>query len=79
MKLVGIETPKIEVRYDNLSVEGDAYVGDRGLPSLYNAIFNSIHSTLQLIGLCPSKNRKVKILQPLMLSSNHQGICNTDR
>lgn len=38
----GIETPKIEVRYENLSVEGNAYVGDRALPSLYNATFNSI-------------------------------------
>ncbi|KAI3707559.1 hypothetical protein L6452_26185 [Arctium lappa] len=62
---VGIETPKIEVRYENLSVEGDAYVGDRALPSLYNVIFNSIESTLQLIGLCPSKKRKVKILQSI--------------
>ncbi|KAI3746659.1 hypothetical protein L6452_09098 [Arctium lappa] len=55
----------IEVRYENLSVEGDAYVGDRALPSLYNAIFNSIESTLQLIGLCFSKKRKVKILQSI--------------
>ncbi|KAJ9537153.1 hypothetical protein OSB04_029886 [Centaurea solstitialis] len=62
---VGIETPKIEVRYENLSVEGDAYVGDRALPSLYNAIFNSIESMLQSIGACPSKKRKVKILQSI--------------
>lgn len=38
----GIETPKIEVRYANLSVEGDAYVGDRALPSLYNVTVNSL-------------------------------------
>ncbi|KAI3718476.1 hypothetical protein L6452_19350 [Arctium lappa] len=69
---VGIETPKIEVRYENLSVEGKAYVGDRALPSLYNAILNSIESTLQLIGLCPSKKRKVKILQSIIGVSNHQ-------
>ncbi|PWA73251.1 pleiotropic drug resistance protein 2 [Artemisia annua] len=38
----GLETSKIEVRYENLTVKGDAYVGDRALPSLYNATFNSI-------------------------------------
>lgn len=62
---VGIETPKIEVRYENLSVEGDVYVGDRALPSLYNATLNSIASTLQMIGLIPSKKRNVKILQSI--------------
>ncbi|KAI3814150.1 hypothetical protein L1987_18897 [Smallanthus sonchifolius] len=61
----GIETPKIEVRYENLSVEGDAYVGDKALPSLYNATFNSIESILQIIGLIPSKNKNVKILQSI--------------
>ncbi|KAL4578715.1 hypothetical protein LXL04_014844 [Taraxacum kok-saghyz] len=60
---VGIETPKIEVKYENLSVEGDVYVGDRALPSLFNTIFNSIESVLGLIGIVPSKKRKVKILQ----------------
>ncbi|XP_076882997.1 ABC transporter G family member 39-like [Bidens hawaiensis] len=58
----GIETPKIEIRYENLLVEGDAYVGDRAIPTLYNATINSIESTLQFIGLSPSKKKKVKIL-----------------
>ncbi|KAK9075025.1 hypothetical protein SSX86_003344 [Deinandra increscens subsp. villosa] len=62
---VGIETPKIEVRFENLLVEGDAYIGDRALPTLYNATINSIESTLQFIGLTPSKKRKVKILQSI--------------
>ena len=39
---VGTETSKIEIRYENLSVEGNAFVGHRALPSLYNATFNSI-------------------------------------
>ncbi|KAL2475435.1 ABC transporter G family member 34 [Abeliophyllum distichum] len=30
---VGIEIPKIEVRFQNLSIEGDAYVGIRALPT----------------------------------------------
>ncbi|KAL7612639.1 hypothetical protein Lser_V15G05457 [Lactuca serriola] len=62
---VGIETPKIEVKFENLSVEGDVYVGRRALPSLFNTTFNSIESALGLIGIVPSKKRKVKILQSI--------------
>ncbi|KAI3814128.1 hypothetical protein L1987_18875 [Smallanthus sonchifolius] len=62
---VAIETPKIEVRYENLLVEGDAYIGDRALPTLYNATINSIENTLGFIGLTPSKKRKIKILQSI--------------
>lgn len=39
---VGIEIPKIEVRYDHLSVEGDVYVGSRALPTLLNVTLNTL-------------------------------------
>lgn len=39
---VGIELPKIEVRFEKLSIEGDAYVGTRALPTLLNSTFNVI-------------------------------------
>lgn len=45
---MGIEIPKIEVRYENLSVEGDVYVGSRALPTLLNATFN----TLEVLIFC---------------------------
>lgn len=35
-----LELPKIEVRYENLSVEADVYVGSRALPSLWNTTLN---------------------------------------
>ena len=38
----GTETTKIEVRYENLSVEGCRFVGHRAHPSLYNVTFNAI-------------------------------------
>ncbi|XP_030532381.1 pleiotropic drug resistance protein 2 [Rhodamnia argentea] len=60
---VGIEIPKIEVRYEHLSVEGDVYVGSRALPSLLNATLNTIESVLGLIQLAPSKKRKIQILK----------------
>ncbi|GLU19232.1 hypothetical protein SLE2022_354930 [Rubroshorea leprosula] len=60
---VGIEIPKVEVRFQNLSVEGDAYVGTRALPTLMNSTLNAVEGVLGLVGLSPSKRRVVKILQ----------------
>lgn len=39
---MGIEIPKIEVRFENLSIEGNAYVGTRALPTLLNTSLNAI-------------------------------------
>ncbi|KAI7983286.1 Pleiotropic drug resistance protein 2 [Camellia lanceoleosa] len=43
---VGIEIPKIEVRFQNLSVAGDDYVGSRALPTLLNSTMNAIEVLL---------------------------------
>lgn len=45
---VGIELPTIEVRYENLSVDADCYVGSRALPSLWNAARNFVEVTQSL-------------------------------
>ncbi|KAB1215924.1 Pleiotropic drug resistance protein 2 [Morella rubra] len=60
---VGIEIPKIEVRFQQLSVEGDAYVGTRALPTLLNSTMNTIEGAIAMIGLSPSKKRVVNILK----------------
>ncbi|XP_028082709.1 pleiotropic drug resistance protein 2-like [Camellia sinensis] len=60
---VGMEIPKIEVRYEHLSIEGDVYVGSRALPTLFNSTCNTIESVLGLIWLAPSKKRKIQILK----------------
>ena len=39
---MGIEIPKIEVRFEHLEVEGDVYVGSRALPTLLNVTLNTI-------------------------------------
>ncbi|XP_065866894.1 pleiotropic drug resistance protein 2-like [Euphorbia lathyris] len=59
---VGIEIPKIEVRFENLEVEGEAQVGSRALPTLLNSALNAVEGILGTIGLSPSKKRVVKIL-----------------
>ncbi|KAG2403337.1 Pleiotropic drug resistance protein [Vigna angularis] len=71
---VSIEIPQIEVRYENLSVEGDAYVGRRALPTLFNSTINAIEvlvnylvsllfGVLGFLKLLPQNTRVVKILQ----------------
>ncbi|KAK6263847.1 hypothetical protein SCA6_019281 [Theobroma cacao] len=60
---VGIEIPKIEVRFERLSVEGDVYVGSRALPTLLNFTLNTMESILGLIRLVPAKKRKIEILK----------------
>uniref|UniRef100_A0A453KM96 ABC transporter domain-containing protein n=1 Tax=Aegilops tauschii subsp. strangulata TaxID=200361 RepID=A0A453KM96_AEGTS len=54
---VGIQLPTIEVRYDNLNVEAEAYVGSRGLPTILNTygLANALHLT-------QNKKRKISIL-----------------
>lgn len=41
---VGIDLPTIEVRYENLSVEAEAYVGNRGLPTILNSALNVLEA-----------------------------------
>ncbi|XP_065870872.1 pleiotropic drug resistance protein 2-like isoform X2 [Euphorbia lathyris] len=62
---VGIEIPKIEVRFEHVSVEGDAYVGTRALPTLVNASLNRIEGIFGLLGIFPSKKRAVQILSDI--------------
>jgi len=48
MYRVGIEIPKIEVRFQHLSVEGEVFVGSRALPTLLNATLNAVEVLLLL-------------------------------
>ncbi|PAN11968.1 hypothetical protein PAHAL_2G232600 [Panicum hallii] len=59
---VGIELPKIEVRYDNLNVEAEAYVGSRGLPTIFNTYANVFEGIANVLHLTPSRKQKISIL-----------------
>ncbi|KAL0928880.1 hypothetical protein M5K25_000808 [Dendrobium thyrsiflorum] len=59
---VGIELPKIEVRFQNLSVEADAYAGSRALPTLLNATINTLEGIFGFVHFAQSKKRVNKIL-----------------
>ncbi|KAM7467826.1 hypothetical protein LguiB_015388 [Lonicera macranthoides] len=62
MNRVGIDIPKIELRFERLSIEGEAFVGSRALPTLLNSTINSIEGILGFLRLFPSKKMVVKIL-----------------
>jgi hypothetical protein len=38
----GVENPKIEVRFQNLSIDAEAYVGKRGIPTVANFFTNKM-------------------------------------
>ncbi|XP_056693218.1 ABC transporter G family member 39-like isoform X1 [Spinacia oleracea] len=59
---VGVEMPKIEVRFEHLSVKGDVHVGSRALPTLLNVTINFFEAILGFIRLAPSKKRTLDIL-----------------
>ena len=43
---VGIRIPTIEVRFEHLNVEAEAYVGSRALPTFFNYIVNILEVTM---------------------------------
>ncbi|WCJ40953.1 ABC transporter G family member 36 [Euphorbia peplus] len=60
---VGIQLPKVEVRFEELRVEADCYVGTRALPTLLNTSRNILESTIGLCGIKMSKTMKYTILK----------------
>ncbi|KAL5156634.1 ABC transporter G family member 36 [Glycine soja] len=60
---VGIRLPTVEVRYQNLIVEADCYIGSRALPTLPNVALNIAESALGLCGISTAKRTKLTILK----------------
>ncbi|KAH9298064.1 hypothetical protein KI387_029746, partial [Taxus chinensis] len=59
---VGVALPKIEVRFQELNVDADVYIGSRALPTIPNFIFNMGEVFLRYLGLFPSGKRRLPIL-----------------
>ncbi|XP_045801854.1 ABC transporter G family member 36 [Trifolium pratense] len=60
---VGIRLPTVEVRFENLSIEADSYVGSRALPTLPNVSLNMLESALRIFGISTAKKTKLTILK----------------
>ncbi|RWR83361.1 pleiotropic drug resistance protein 1-like protein [Cinnamomum micranthum f. kanehirae] len=59
---VGIELPTIEVRFEHLSIEAEAYVGSRGLPTVINFTFNILEGILNTLHILPNQKKPISIL-----------------
>lgn len=51
------------MRFKNLTVEADSYVGSRALPTLPNVALNIIESAIGMFGLSTVKRTKLTILK----------------
>ncbi|KAK7261778.1 hypothetical protein RIF29_28097 [Crotalaria pallida] len=60
---VGIKLPTVEVRFRNLNVEANCYIGSRALPTLPNVALNVLESFIGLFGISTAKRTKLTILK----------------
>ncbi|XP_042458774.1 ABC transporter G family member 45-like [Zingiber officinale] len=61
----GIKAPKIEVRFEHLSVETEVHASGRVLPTLPNVIINTAQELLGWLKVYDTKRRHVKVLSDL--------------
>ncbi|XP_059642942.1 pleiotropic drug resistance protein 1-like isoform X2 [Cornus florida] len=59
---VGLDLPTIEVRFENLKVDAEAYAGSRALPSFVNFIANILEGFVNYLHILPSRKRTLSIL-----------------
>ncbi|RLM78088.1 ABC transporter G family member 39 [Panicum miliaceum] len=62
MERVGIDNPTIEVRFEHLNIDAEAYVGDRGVPTFTNFFSNKVMD-VSLLG--PPGSGKTSLLLAL--------------
>ncbi|KAL1551439.1 transcription factor [Salvia divinorum] len=70
---VGIDLPTVEVRFENVKIEAEAYVGSRALPTFLNFFINIAEDFLNTLNILPSKKR------PLTILDNISGILKPSR
>ncbi|KAH0865510.1 hypothetical protein HID58_082721 [Brassica napus] len=58
---VGMEVPKIEVRFENLKVEADVQAGTRALPTLVNVSRDFIERVLSSLRMMKTRKHKLTI------------------
>ncbi|KAI3454015.1 hypothetical protein Pfo_010678 [Paulownia fortunei] len=60
---VGIDIPTIEVRYEHLNVDAEAYSASRALPTFVNFNINMIEGVLNSLHILPSRKKPFTILK----------------
>ncbi|KAF2312567.1 hypothetical protein GH714_035098 [Hevea brasiliensis] len=59
---VGLEVPKIEVRFEELNIEADVRTGSRALPSLINVVRDTVEDILTTLRVFRPKKHSLTIL-----------------
>ncbi|KAK9946084.1 hypothetical protein M0R45_011563 [Rubus argutus] len=59
---VGLDIPTIEVRFEHLNVEAEAYVGGRALPTIFNFSVNILEGFLGFCRIIPTRKHRLPIL-----------------
>ncbi|GLT97658.1 hypothetical protein SLE2022_152130 [Rubroshorea leprosula] len=59
---VGLDIPTIEVRFENLNVAAEAYVGSRALPTILNFSINMFEGIFNYLHILPSRRKPLPIL-----------------
>eukprot|EP01018_Ginkgo_biloba_P008437 Gb_15305 [translate_table: standard] len=59
---VGLELPRIEVRYENLNVDADVYIGSRALPTIPNYVLNMAEAFLRYLPIFASRKKQLSII-----------------
>ncbi|KAK8618889.1 hypothetical protein V6N13_132867 [Hibiscus sabdariffa] len=59
---VGIDLPTIEVRFEHLNIEAQAFVGTSALPTVLNFTTRIFEGLLNYIGILSSRKKKLTIL-----------------
>ncbi|KAK9269029.1 hypothetical protein L1049_000797 [Liquidambar formosana] len=62
MDRVSLDIPTIEVRFENLNVDAEAYVGRRALPTILNSCYNLLESVSNYLHIFPSQKKRLSIL-----------------
>ncbi|XP_058002043.1 pleiotropic drug resistance protein 1 [Hevea brasiliensis] len=60
---VGLDMPTIEVRFEHLNVEAQAYIGSRALPTIFNFSINLLEGFLHRLHILPSRKKPLPILR----------------
>ncbi|KAL6344901.1 hypothetical protein AAG906_006658 [Vitis piasezkii] len=59
---VGLGIPTVEVRFEHLTVDAEAYVGSRALPTIFNFSANILEGFLNYLHILPSRKKPFSIL-----------------
>ncbi|CAL5000759.1 unnamed protein product [Urochloa decumbens] len=59
---LGVEAPKVEVRFERLTVEADVRVGRRAVPTLLNCAVNAAQELATSVHMCVTRKRPMRII-----------------